>query len=98
VSREAFAYWRADPLRADAALAALRGLQARWTAAEPALHLRLYRRDEPGAARVTVMEVYTQDGGLSDAWLARIDGEGAQALAPWISGPRQLEVFAPLPG
>lgn len=97
MSREAFAYWRVDPSRVDTALAALRALQAGWTATEPSLHCRLYRRDEPGAARVTLMEAYTLPGGLSDAWLARVDGEGAKALAPWITGSRQLEVFSPLP-
>lgn len=98
MTREAFAYWRAEPAQAEPALSALRAVQAGWVAEEPALRCRLYRRDEPGVSRVTVMEVYTLEGGLSDAWLRRLDGEAAQALAPQITGPRQLEVFEPLSG
>ena len=70
---------------------AVHGMHARWA---PDLQCALFRRTGEGSAdSLTLLETYSADGGVSDAWRARIDAEASVALLPWLIGPRHVERF-----
>lgn len=94
--RELYFYWRARPDAVEAAMAAARGLQRRMRERFPDLDARLLRRAEGDGG--TVMEIYTGLGGIDAGRQRRLREEGDAALAPWLDGPRHLEVFEPLDG
>ena len=100
--RELFVYYRVREADADAARAAVLGLQARLRARHPELRARLLRR--PGAidGRQTWMETYAVDprhapGGVDVELQAAIEAEAAAVLQPWLDGPRHTEVFIASP-
>jgi hypothetical protein len=90
---ELYFYWRARTGELEPALAAARALQHRLRERFPDLDARLLRRAEgsPG----TVMEIYACPGGIDDARRRCLQEDGDTALAPWLDGPRHLEVFVP---
>ena len=96
--RELFVYYRVAAADAARCAAEVAAFQARLTRDEPGLIARLLAR--PGAADgiETWMETYalgTPQGAGIDARLeARIADEAA-ALAPFLRGPRHVEVFVP---
>jgi hypothetical protein len=91
--RELYFYWRARRDSLAPALAAAHGLQRRGRERFPGLDARLLRRAEGDAE--TLMEIYTCPGGIDDERRGWLQAEGDRALAPWLDGPRHLEVFAP---
>ncbi len=95
--RELFVYYRIAAADAARCEALVRGLQARLMHEIPGLRARLLARPSTGDAERTWMETYALDaeGGPStvDASLEqRIDAEAA-VLAPYLRGPRHVEVF-----
>jgi hypothetical protein len=96
---ELYLYWKADAARGEAAQEAARNWQHTLRGAHPQLEARLLRRTDPGseaAGELTVMETYRHPGGISDALQATIVDEGSRLLAPWLRGPRHVELFTPL--
>jgi hypothetical protein len=71
---------------------AVREMHARWA---PELRCALLRRSDERSDSVTLMETYTAEGGVSDAWQARIEAEARVALTPWLIGQRHVERFVP---
>ena len=94
---ELYVYYRvARPDRATAARA-VHGVQSRWCAQHPGLRARLLQRADRDAAGdlVTLMETYAQPGGLSAEMQAALEADLGRVLAPWLKGPRHVEVFVP---
>jgi hypothetical protein len=87
--RDAYVYFRVARADEAAAVAALRGMQARRAGGVACEVLR--RADEPGDT-VTLMEVYR---GVTPEMQQRIESENASLLAPWLVGQRHVEVFEP---
>lgn len=94
--RELYFYWRARPDAVAPALAAARALQQRMRECDPDLDARLLRRAEGDES--TVMEIYAAPHGIDAERRRRLQEEGDAALAPWLDGPRHLEVFEPVDG
>lgn len=90
--RSLFLYFRVAREHEPAAVAALRRLHAEWSGM---LECELLRRADDGAGSVTLMEVYRRAGGVSADLQATIEREAAQRVAPWLVGPRHVEVFEP---
>jgi hypothetical protein len=84
-----FIYWHASPADAVAAEAAARDFQTRCRARHPGLQAHLFRRQEAGAARVTLMETYACVAGLPSSLQADADA----ALSHWAGSGRHVEVF-----
>lgn len=96
--RELFVYWRLEPHDLGAARRAMQQFQQQLQAEWPGLTARLcLRADEDGAAHATLMETYAHEGGIAPGLQAVIVARGTQAATPWCRGPRQVEVFEPLP-
>ena len=89
MNRAAFVYYRVGAADADAALRTVRDVQARWRERLPALVARVWRREPPIDAELTLMETYE---GAGDAWAA-IDAELRVALAAVQHGERHVEWF-----
>ena len=93
--QELYLYWRTPRAGWFDAARALADWQARLCGATPGLHARWLQRVDEDAASVTLMEVWQQAGGVDAVTARRIADEGNVVLAPWLSGPRHVEVFAP---
>jgi Domain of unknown function (DUF4936) len=91
--RALFIYWKLPPENLAGALAAARAFQAGLSQRHPALAACLYQRAESGAAAVTLMETYTQAGGLDPQAVSDIVDGGRAALAAWCAGGRHVEQF-----
>jgi hypothetical protein len=91
--RALFIYWKVSPDQLAGALAAARALQAGLVQRHPALGASLYQRAERGAAMVTVMETYTQPGGLDALAEREVIDAGHAALAAWCGSGRHVEQF-----
>jgi hypothetical protein len=90
--REVYIYWRlADPVLLAEATHAVRAMQQALQRRWPALQTRLLVRDDGS----TLMEIYTEPGGISGPTLAALVSEGDTATARWRQGQRHLETFAP---
>ena len=94
--RELYFYWRARADAVASALAAGRALQRRLRERYPDLDARLLQGAEGDLA--TVMEIYAAPGGIDAERRRQLQEEGDAALAPWLDGPRHLEVFEPVDG
>lgn len=100
--RALFIYWKVSPERLPQALAAGHAFQAECRRRHPALTAALYQRatgtgTDSADGPVTVMETYTQPGGL-DAPTQQVLIDGGQAtLATWCTGLRHIEHFNMLP-
>lgn len=97
--RRVYVYYRVQAADLVDAVQAARALQAQLRDRWPGLQAELLARPEAGSddAR-TLMEVYALDaepGGLDAPRQAAIEAAAAQALAPWLQGPRHVEVFTP---
>lgn len=88
-----FVYYRVRREHLADAAAAVRALQARWHAQDGNLRCELLRRTEDVGTDVTLMETYRRDTGFDAAARRRIEDEAGAALAPWLAGPRHVEVF-----
>ena len=91
--RALFIYWKVPPEDLTSALAAARAFQAGLLQRHPSLAAGLYQRAESGAATVTLMETYTQPGGLDAQALRDLVDGGQAALAAWCAGGRHVEQF-----
>jgi Domain of unknown function (DUF4936) len=96
VTRQLFIYWKTPRVTVAQARSAAEEMQAQLRSARPGLLTRLYLRvDEPGVG-ATLMETYAVPGaGVDQALQAQI-AHTAQALAPWCSNGRHVEVFEEL--
>ncbi len=101
VLRSVYVYYRVAPGQEAAARAGVHGLFRALQAACPGLRARLMcKLPEAGQATpgdATWMEVYEHPLGVPADILAHLD-EQARALLGHQTGPRHVEVFAPLPG
>jgi hypothetical protein len=93
-SRRLFIYFRVERGSVADAVAAVRKLQATWSAAMPGLHCELMRRADD-SADVTLMETYACAEGVSADWQQRIEREAMHRLRSWLIGERHVEVFEP---
>lgn len=91
--RALFIYWKVLPEQRAGALAAARAFQAGLSQRHPSLAAGLYQRAESGAAMVTLMETYTQPGGLDALALRDIVDGGQATLAAWCAHGRHVEQF-----
>lgn len=94
--RELFIYWRTPAPTAAQAIRAAGQWQAELRAQHPSLDAAIYRRagdadDSDISATATLMEVYAAP--IDAALERRIVDEGSRVLAPWLAGPRHVEVF-----
>ena len=88
-----FVWFRVASEHEAAVVKAVRELHARWAA--QGLQCELLRRTHDEAAEVTLMEIYRAADGVDAQWQSRIEDEAGARLAPWLSGPRHVEVFEP---
>lgn len=95
MAAQLYVYYRVRGEHLPAVLAALRQLQARWQAEDPALGCELMRRVDDQTGLETLMEVYRRADGITPAGKQRIEGEARAALSAWLVGERHVEVFAP---
>jgi hypothetical protein len=87
-----YVYYRVPLAQLADAVAAVKAVQTRWQALHPAARLELLRRPELREGQVTLMEVLQ----LPAAVLDQAEAEAAAAVAPFLAGPRHVEVFEPL--
>jgi quinol monooxygenase YgiN len=93
-SRRLYIYFRVERDRVAEVAAAVRALQAAWSAAMPGLRCELMRRvDDSGD--VTLMETYSCGDGVGADWQARIETDAAKHLQRWLLGERHIEIFEP---
>ena len=96
MNAELYIYWKVAAAQLPQALTATRVLQQALRLRHPALQARLLQRaDEGGAA--TLMEVYSQPGGIDERLRLDFEQQAALHLAPLGSaaGARHVEVFEP---
>ncbi|HEU5296870.1 MAG TPA: DUF4936 family protein [Burkholderiaceae bacterium] len=93
---ELYVYYRVAPANWRVALQVVYDFQRRLRGEHPGLAARVLRRAADGSDAVTLMEIYafTDDraAGVDAALRSRIE-DAATALAPLLTGPRQIEVF-----
>jgi hypothetical protein len=87
---ELYVYYRVARSDEGAVRAAIAARHAQWREAHPGLDCALLRRDDAGAADVTLMETYT---GLDADALLALDVQARAVVAPWVVGERHLERF-----
>jgi hypothetical protein len=86
-----YVYYRVRAIDEALVREAVHGMHARWA---PDLQCALFRRTgEDSPDSLTLMETYSADGGVSDAWRSRIEAEASVALLPWLIGQRHVERF-----
>lgn len=90
-----FIYYRVRREHLADAVAAMQALQAGWRTQDPTLRCELLRRTDEAGTDVTLMETYRRAGGFDAAERRRIEDAAVAALAPWLTGPRHVEVFEP---
>ena len=96
--RQLFVYWRCAGTDTPPALAAAQALQRTLRTCHMGLLCSLYLRCDANAPDATLMETYAVDAGLRpeglDAMLQQaIEAAAVEALLPWQSGARHVEVF-----
>lgn len=94
--RELFIYYQARVAHTAALQAAVQAMQQRLRTAHPGLQTRLLRRaDDTAPGCLTWMETYASaaEGGVGVGLQAQIAADAAQALGPWLLGPRHTEAF-----
>jgi Domain of unknown function (DUF4936) len=91
---ELYLYWRTPRATWRDAVAALAAWQTAFCADAPGLRARALRRVDDDAVSMTLMEIWSSDGGVDAATAQRIGDVGNAVLAPWLAGPRHVEVFA----
>lgn len=92
--RGLFIYYRVAQNDTAAALQAAQAVQCELRARHPGLKAELWRRPETKDGMHTWMEIYTHADGIDAALEQRIEA-AAEAVSPWIQGPRHVEVFVP---
>ena len=90
---ELYLYWRTSQADWSAAAAALSRWQQQLCEQHPGLQARWLRRADGSEEHATLMEIYTQPGGVEEATAQRIVEEGAMVLTPWCVGTRHIETF-----
>ena len=94
-----YVYYRVAPPQAGAAAAAAQALQHELMSKQPGLHCGLLQRADPGAGSgantVTLMEVYTLEGGIGAALAAEIERVASARMGHLVQGVRHVEVFVP---
>jgi hypothetical protein len=93
LAQSLFIYWHVAPAQQARAEAAARRFQGEEQARDPGLAAHLYRRTDTVKGRVTLMETYACEGGLSPALLGRLVAASAEALGALAQGGRHVEVF-----
>ena len=92
-SRRLFIYFRVERDSVAEVVAAVRELQAVWSATMPGLVCELMQRaDDSGDA--TLMETYACAEGVSAEWQERIERDAAKRLQRWLI-ERHVEIFEP---
>lgn len=94
-----FIYYRIDPVELTAVLSVVRRLQQQWCADHPGARAAVLQRSEPDRITLTLMEIYAPAPGQApqalEPALQALQATATDALAPWLHGPRHLEVFEP---
>lgn len=85
--RRFYVYYRVPAQQLAEAVAAVRALHAGLRCP-----VELLRRPELSKGCVTLMDVYQ----LDDAAAHDFEARAAGVLAPWLDGPRHVEVFEPV--
>ncbi len=88
--RRHYVYYRVAQAHLADAVVVVRALHAGLRQAGVASEL--LRRPEAAKGQVTLMDVYT----LADAAAREFETRAAAALAPWLDGPRHVEIFEAL--
>ena len=98
-SAQRYVYYRVASDEAVQAIAAVHALQAELTDGQPGLRCSLLQRSDSGdtapSGSLTLMEVYTLEGGIGAALAAQIERSAQARLGAWLLGERHLEVFVP---
>lgn len=97
-AREVFVYYRVRVEDLPAVGAAVDALHTRWRALHHGLACQLLRREtetDASSQAAMLMEVFTAPQGVPLAWQRSIEAAASAALAPWLVGPRHVEVFVP---
>ena len=98
-SAQLYVYYRVANEPAVQAIAAVHALQAELTDRHPDLRCSVLQRSDSGDAipadRLTLMEVYTVEGGIGAALSADIERSAQARLGAWLLGERHVEVFVP---
>ncbi|MCW7540620.1 DUF4936 family protein [Aquabacterium sp. A7-Y] len=92
--RRLFIYYRIASADAALALRAAGAMQDALRARHPGLQAELWRRPQEKDGVQTWMEIYMQAEGVGPVLEAEI-AAAAEALSPWLQGPRHTEVFVP---
>jgi hypothetical protein len=94
-----FIYYRVARADLSSVVAAVRAVQHRLCQQQPGLTATLMQRPSSDEAEVTVLETYSAPLAWTTQRLAAlpaaVDAAVAPAAAPWLRGPRHLEVFWP---
>ncbi len=94
-----YVYYRVRPVDAPAVIDAVGALHAGWRARWPGLACALARRadahDRDATGPWTLMETYTQPGGVPASRRREIERAARERLGAWIVGERHVEVFVP---
>ena len=91
-----YVYYRVAAGDALAAIEAVTALHVAWRESMPGLECWLQRRDEVASTpESTLMETYACADGLPAAWLAVIESQAGERLAPWLHSERHIERFTP---
>jgi hypothetical protein len=99
--RSWFIYYRVLPGDLPRAVEAVRGAQTRLCEEQPGLRASLMRKAPAAGARepMTLLETYSVaidwPDGHAAALPSAIEHIVGAAVAPWLQGPRHLEVFEP---
>lgn len=93
-----FVYYRVAQADLPQAVAAARRAQQALAARHPGLATELMQRPASDAPdQLTLLETYRPAAGPTglDALRGEVERQMAEALAPWLRGPRRAEVFEP---
>jgi hypothetical protein len=99
--RSWFLYYRVLPGDLPRAVEAVRGAQTRLCEEQPGLRAALMQKAPAAGARepMTLLEIYSVaiewPVGLAAALPEAIEQIVGAAVAPWLQGPRHLELFEP---
>jgi hypothetical protein len=99
--RNWFIYYRVLPGDLPRAMRVVRGAQTRLCEEQPGLRAALMQRAPAAGAHepMTLLEIYSAaidwPAGRTEALPAVIEHVVGAAVAPWLQGPRHLEVFEP---
>lgn len=89
-----FIYWHVLPADATAAEQAAKAFQAQLRLQASQVLAALYRRNDEARQRITLMETYCTEHGLSPEQASALVSQSAQALQAWAMADRHVEFFS----